>query len=90
MKIIGNILFHLSAFWLLFVALCNAASLLQPALPKLNWLRLLSRVPLPRPTMTFAWATDWPFLIGLAGVSIGFVLIVLAERRRNWKGRGEI
>ena len=90
MKLFAYVLLYLSLIWLLAVALFNAASLLQPALPQLNWPRWLSRVPLPRPTTTFEWATCWPFLVGIAGMFVSVVLLVWTERRGRRKGRGKI
>ena len=90
MKLIANILLRLSLIWLLVVALYNAARLLSAALPQIDWPRWLSRVPLPRPTLTFEWATCWPFLLGLTGMLVSIGLLVYVERRRNWKGRGKI
>jgi len=90
MKIISNILFYLSLFWLLAVALFNAASLLQPVFPQLNWPHWLSRVPLPRPTTAFEWAASWPFFVGIAGMLVSVGLFICAERRRTRKRLGEI
>ncbi len=81
---------YLSLIWLLAVALLNAASLLQPAFPRLNWPHWLLRVPLPRLTTAFEWATSWPFFVGIAGMLVGAGLFIYAERRRKRNGRGEI